>query len=158
MSENFQPEEGSIGDRIAHIAKREGITVFELEREIGASKGTLYKAVRGNTDIQSKWLSKLAIRFPHYSAKWLLTGIPPETPKDQPISSYSEVMGKGNVVANGNGVSIKLGEDRPQSNLVSSTLLEQIIRDKEDQIRKLSEMLSKAHDTIHALTLAKIGS
>lgn len=61
-------------ERIELIANNEGISLFELERKIGASRGLFYKAKQGKNDIQSKWLSLIVENFPLYSAKWLLTG------------------------------------------------------------------------------------
>lgn len=60
--------------RIKEIAKQEGISVTALEAAIGASKGVFSRALANGTDIQSKWLIKLAENYPQYSAEWLLKG------------------------------------------------------------------------------------
>lgn len=60
--------------RIEQIAKNEGITIGALEREIGASKGVLSRAINNGTDIQSKWLQILVEKYPQYSCRWLMTG------------------------------------------------------------------------------------
>jgi hypothetical protein len=60
--------------RIKEIAKQEGISVTALEASIGASKGVFSRALANGTDIQSKWLIKLAENYPQYSAEWLLKG------------------------------------------------------------------------------------
>lgn len=64
----------NILSRIQKIADQEGITIGALERQIGASKGVLYRAISNGTDIQSKWVQTLVENFPLYSTRWLLTG------------------------------------------------------------------------------------
>ena len=61
-------------DRIKEIAEKEGITIGALERNIGASKGVLSRAIDKGTDIQAKWIVQIVENYPHYSADWLLTG------------------------------------------------------------------------------------
>lgn len=63
-----------IGERIKMLTALEGITPTELERLIGASKGVLSRAVTNGTDVQSKWLTAIAEKFPDWSLEWLLTG------------------------------------------------------------------------------------
>jgi len=60
--------------RIKEIADNEGITIGYLEKQIGASKGVLSRAIKNNTDIQAKWLQLIADNYPSYSASWILTG------------------------------------------------------------------------------------
>lgn len=64
----------SVLKRIKEIANQEGISVTALEASIGASKGVFSRALANGTDIQSKWLVKLAENYPLYSPQWLLTG------------------------------------------------------------------------------------
>lgn len=65
---------GTILSRIQEIASKEGITIGALERQIGASKGVLSRAINNGTDIQSKWLQIIVENYPLYSSRWLLTG------------------------------------------------------------------------------------
>jgi hypothetical protein len=60
--------------RIKEIAEKEGVTVGFIEKQIGASKGVLSRAIKNNTDIQAKWLQTIVENYPGYSAAWLLTG------------------------------------------------------------------------------------
>ncbi|MFC6102968.1 hypothetical protein [Olivibacter domesticus] len=60
--------------RIKEIADQEGISVTALEASIGASKGVFSRALANSTDIQSKWLVKIAENYPQYSPDWLITG------------------------------------------------------------------------------------
>ena len=45
--------------RISEIAAHEGITIGALERNIGASKGVLSRAIDKGTDIQAKWIVQM---------------------------------------------------------------------------------------------------
>lgn len=65
---------GNILSRVKQIADYEGLTVTSLEAKIGASKGVLSRAIKNNTDIQSKWLSKVVENYPHFNSNWLLKG------------------------------------------------------------------------------------
>lgn len=65
---------GNILYRIQEIARQEGITIGALERNIGASKGVLSRAITNGTDIQSKWIGIIVENYPKYSTRWLLTG------------------------------------------------------------------------------------
>lgn len=70
-------------DRISEIAAHEGITIGALERNIGASKGVLSRAIDKGTDIQAKWIVQMVENYPQYSAQWLLTGEGPMLKKDE---------------------------------------------------------------------------
>lgn len=98
--------------RIKTIADAEGITIGALERQIGASKGVLSRAINNGTDIQAKWVVAIVENYPQYSAQWLLSGQGPmklndelqhethETPTDnfmsfiQVIREQSEEIGR----------------------------------------------------------------
>ena len=60
--------------RIKKIADNEAITLTMLEKNIGASKGVLTRALAKNTDIQAKWITLLVENYPLYSSEWILTG------------------------------------------------------------------------------------
>lgn len=64
----------NILDRINQLSLKEMITITSLEREIGASKGVLSRAIKNQTDIQAKWLTKIVENYPRYNPEWLLTG------------------------------------------------------------------------------------
>lgn len=59
------------------VAKNEGITISALEKQMGASKGVLSRALKNGTDIQTKWLLKLVENYPKYNSVWILTGTGP---------------------------------------------------------------------------------
>ena len=50
------------------------MSIGALERQIGASKGVLSRAINNGTDIQSKWIRIIVENYPLYSSEWLLTG------------------------------------------------------------------------------------
>lgn len=75
--------------QIQKLIDNEGIKITSLEREIGASKGVLSRALQNNTDIQSKWASKIVENYPHYRAEWLLTGV-------GPMLRHKELINKDN--------------------------------------------------------------
>lgn len=60
--------------RIAQIANNENITIGNMERRIGASKGVLSRAIANHTDIQAKWIFNIVENYPQYSCDWLITG------------------------------------------------------------------------------------
>ena len=74
IDEKFQPNSQNLLNRIKELTRRESITITELERIIGASKGVLSRALSKGTDIQSKWLIKIVENFQQYNPEWLLTG------------------------------------------------------------------------------------
>jgi hypothetical protein len=57
---------------IKQLAVNESITISKLEQVIGASKGVLSRAIANNTDIQSKWITKIVENYPQYSCEWLI--------------------------------------------------------------------------------------
>lgn len=50
------------------------ISVRTFESTIGASDGMIRKAIVNNADIQSKWLTNIADKYPDLSIEWLVTG------------------------------------------------------------------------------------
>ncbi|MBD5315926.1 MAG: hypothetical protein HDS08_07225 [Bacteroides sp.] len=60
--------------RINELAAHEGISIGAIEKEIGASRGVLSKAIKNGTDVQSKWLALICEKFPHFSPQWILLG------------------------------------------------------------------------------------
>lgn len=60
--------------RISQISDNEDITITALEKQIGASKGVLSRALANGSDIQSKWVQRIVENYPLYNSEWLLTG------------------------------------------------------------------------------------
>lgn len=82
---------GTILSRIQEIASAEGITIGALERQIGASKGVLSRAINNGTDIQSKWVQTIVENYPQYSTRWLMTGNG-KMLANEPIASTEKVI------------------------------------------------------------------
>lgn len=61
-------------NRIEELIKEMGLAVHAFEKSIGASEGTIRRAIKNNTDIQSKWIEALAELYPNIDLEWLLTG------------------------------------------------------------------------------------
>lgn len=60
--------------RLEQFIKYQGLSVRSFEISIGASDGMIRRAIKNNTDIQSKWLSVVVENYPNLSIDWLLTG------------------------------------------------------------------------------------
>lgn len=60
----------NILDRLKIIADNEHITLTELERSVGASKGTFRKG----SNLGSQWIQRLVENNPLYNADWILLG------------------------------------------------------------------------------------
>ncbi len=73
-------------ERIGKIIENEGVSTRAFEQKISASNGLIRKAIANNTDIQSKWVTMIVDKFPHYSTDWLLTGEGPMLKKDLPVA------------------------------------------------------------------------
>lgn len=76
------------------MASNEGITIGALERNIGASKGVLSRAINNGTDIQSKWLQIIVENYPQYSTRWLMTGRGSMLETGKPSTSDNPEVGK----------------------------------------------------------------
>lgn len=61
-------------ERLEQFIKNQGLSVRSFEQSIGASDGMIRRAIKNNTDIQSKWLSAIADNYPNLNIEWLLTG------------------------------------------------------------------------------------
>ncbi|UUF13090.1 MULTISPECIES: hypothetical protein [Flavobacterium] len=59
-------------ENIKILAENENISISKLEQEMGSSQAVLSRAIAKNTDIQAKWILKIAAKYPQYSCDWLL--------------------------------------------------------------------------------------
>ena len=60
--------------RIKQIIDYEGISISAFEQKIGASDGMIRRAVKNNTDIQSKWLTLICDNYHEINIEWLIVG------------------------------------------------------------------------------------
>lgn len=61
-------------DRIGEYAEIKNISIRRIEKEIGASNGTLSKAIGKGKDVLSEWISLFVANFSDVNPVWLLTG------------------------------------------------------------------------------------
>lgn len=61
-------------ERLEEFIRNQGISVRSFEQTISASDGMIRRAINNKTDIQSKWLSKIADNYPQLNLNWLITG------------------------------------------------------------------------------------
>ncbi len=61
-------------NRIAKYIDYNGFKVSHFEKKIGISNGAIRKAIKNNTDIQSKWISSILDNYTILQSDWLLTG------------------------------------------------------------------------------------
>lgn len=60
--------------RLLQFIEYQNISISAFEKEINASEGVLRKAIKNNSDIQSKWLINISEYYPNLNTEWLLTG------------------------------------------------------------------------------------
>lgn len=64
----------SLVKRLGLYAEKKGISIRKVEMEIGASNGTLSKAINKEKDVLSGWIVLFVQKFPDINPVWLLTG------------------------------------------------------------------------------------
>lgn len=64
----------NLTDRLAQLIEHEEMSVRAFETLIGASNGLVRKAISSGSDIQSRWITAIAEKFPQLSMRWLLLG------------------------------------------------------------------------------------
>lgn len=87
----------SILKNFKQIAENEGITISKLELIIGASKGVLSRAIANNSDIQSKWISKIVEIYPNYSCEWLIKSEGPMIRKNNSNNDFDPILAEQNI-------------------------------------------------------------
>lgn len=60
--------------RLSQFIKNQNISVRSFEQSISASDGMIRRAINNNSDIQCKWLSIIAEKYPQLNLTWLITG------------------------------------------------------------------------------------
>lgn len=64
----------NIVERIGQLINIKGISVRSFEQSIGASNGSIGRAISKHRDISAEWLSKIIDAYPDLNPGWLLTG------------------------------------------------------------------------------------
>lgn len=61
-------------ERLQQFIRNEGISVRAFEQSISTSDGLIRRAITNKADIQSRWLTAIAEKYPHLNIEWLITG------------------------------------------------------------------------------------
>lgn len=64
---------GTITQRINFLAKVLDLRILDFEKQIGASNGTIAKAIKYNRDLSGRWCQIIIEKY-EVSAAWLMTG------------------------------------------------------------------------------------
>ena len=78
-----------IVSRLSDYIKHKKLSVRQFEKSAGMSNGSLGKAIKNGTDIQTKYLDNIIKEFPDLNPTWLLTGegdmlLPPTANEPEP--------------------------------------------------------------------------
>ena len=60
--------------RLNDFIKFKNLSIRKFEMEVGMSNGSLSKAIKNDTDIQTKFLENIFDKYPEINPSWLLTG------------------------------------------------------------------------------------
>lgn len=61
-------------ERLSQFIQYQELSVRAFELSINASDGMIRRAISNKTDIQSKWLTAIAEKYPNLNIDWLITG------------------------------------------------------------------------------------
>lgn len=134
---------GTILSRIQEIASAEGITIGALERQIGASKGVLSRAINKGTDIQSKWIQIIVENYPKYSPGWLLTGRGEMLIDEEPCDS-STASSVYNIASTGSAAHV-VSEQPAQD--ATAELIDKLL----DRITEQAAEIGRQRELIHQM-------
>lgn len=60
--------------RIHQLIEHLGLSVRAFESKIGASQGSINRAIKDNNEVSTKWLAAIMDKYPSVNSHWLLTG------------------------------------------------------------------------------------
>ena len=63
-----------VSERVGEYIEKKGISYYAFENSLGASRGSISKAVKEGKSIGSNVLENIINRYPDMNPKWLLTG------------------------------------------------------------------------------------
>ena len=114
--------------RLNEFIKNQGISIRAFEQTILASDGMIRRAIKNNSDIQSKWIKNISDNYPQLNIEWLITG------EGEMLKSKGENM-----------------EERDKKVLE----LEKEMAEKDIRIARLTDKLLNAYDEIKELKETK---
>jgi hypothetical protein len=142
----------NILQRIEQIAYNEKIKITALEREIGASKGVLSRAISNGTDIQSKWIQLIVENYPRYSPEWLLTGQGEMLKKQENNAPNQSIIGDNNVQAGNNSkVDARHYSDSPDVLRFQIDEKDRLLAEKETRIKEKDAQIKEKDAQINKL-------
>lgn len=140
-----------IKGRISLLADILEVKKVDFFRRIGVAPSG-YRGTAISGEVTSDVIVKILTEFPEIRSEWLLLG-------------QGEALRRGDAsisVANDNKGTLIIGDSnsgvRGTDANEEISMLRQLLYNKDEQIRRLTDMLSKAQDTIHALSTGQIGS
>lgn len=123
-------------ERIAQFIDKLSISVSVFEKNIGASEGVIRRAIKNNSDIQSKWIVNISDKYPNLNPDWLLTG------KGEMLRK-EESDPKDHVPEVGNMVSL----EEYKAQVKATTRLEIELEQCQEQIKVLEKTINQLKST-----------
>jgi hypothetical protein len=124
--------EKTITDRIFTMLHDNHLTNTELSRILGVQKTNISEWKTGKSQPSARLILKLLFHFPEVDANWLIRGKPAE-------KSGQTATGNYNIQA---GTSAMVNEHQNELK-TENTHLKQLLKEKEEQIILLKELLKK---------------
>lgn len=137
--------------RVIQYLDFKGISKREFYLKTGLGNGILDK----NSSLTLLSVEKIISIFEDLNAFWLLTGRGSMIAENNGggVNIHGSVASNNNINIGGNSNQQVVAESTDRDDLVR--LLQQQLSAKDEHIKSLSEMLSKAQDTIHTLSSPK---
>lgn len=115
-------------NRLKQFIDSQNISVRSFEISIKASDGVISRAIRNNTDIQSKWLTEITFNYKELNLEWLITG-------------------KGDMLKSSSKNELPLFYDAPTipstPSVDNTTLLRELINEKDEHIERLQREIGR---------------
>ena len=117
-------------DRVRQIIEEKGVSIRSFEQVIGASNGTISKAISRGGDIGSELVAKIVRAYPDINTEWLLTGngamLTSNIAQESPVTTSAELT----------DLAIRLGEQ-----INENKHLQEKNRGLEAKIRELERLV-----------------
>ena len=125
-------QESHISSRIKQIIDYKKMSIRAFEIQIGCSNGVIARAIANNTDIQSKWVTKIIELNEDINPTWLL-------------------IGKGDMSYDTANDSNKAGSDNSDDIPINKKVLEDIIIEYQTIMRDMRHEIQMLRKKINSL-------
>jgi hypothetical protein len=115
---------GKIVERIGVYAEKRKISIRRIEQEIGASNGTLAKAISKGKDVLAEWVSVFVQKYPEVNPVWLLTG-------------------EGTMLRDSDDVSAQFPDSPKENFLLRIQHLEEIVKIQQEKNQLLEDLVQQ---------------